>query len=253
MDYLFQSLSILGRALKISLKTKGRASMVVSLLGFIIAFLPAAISIMLGEFTDRVQDLYFHKISILEVSVFLVILIVFYILESIYQTVSSYYSEIDKVSIDSFIESSVIDCAASVQYRYIENEGDFRDRLSFMEEYGAERVAGSMNLILKVFQYFITFISVTLAMASIEPWLVIILLVTCIPSVVLSSVQNDEVYKHNTKSMKEAAMSVHLFYIASGAEGHCQVMNTIRFTGSYPWIKQKWRSVSNDFIEKNIV
>ncbi len=107
-----------------------------------------------------------------------------------------------------------------------------------------------MNITVDMLHYFVTFVTVTLSMIVIDWRLPIILLITCIPAVLISHAQNDENYRYNTKTMKEAAMSVHLFYIAAGAQNHCKSMNTVRFTRSYPWIKKKWREVSDDFIEK---
>lgn len=222
----------------------------VTLLGFPAALLPVGIARLLEIFTDCVQDLYYGRETFGWTVLVLAAMILLYAVQSMYHAMEQYCLEADKISVNHFIEKTVMDCAASVEYKYIENENNFREKLTFIEQYGAERVAGSINLTVAICHYLITFVTVAVAMAAIDWRIPVILLVTCIPAVWIAYTQNDENYRNNTKSMKEAAMSVHLFYIAAGAQDHCRAMNTVRFTGSYPWIKKKWREVSDDFIEK---
>lgn len=239
-----------GKALKVSFRTKSICSLVISILGIPVAFLPALTAEALGQFTNSAQVLYLEEGSISYTSRLLGMIVFFYMIQAIYRAADRYYAEVDKVAVNHFIEETVMDCSASVEYKYIENENHYRDRLTFMEQYGAERVAGSMNLTIKMIHHLITFITVTLAMSAVDWRLAFILLITCIPAVKIACAQNDENYRNNTKNMREAAMSVHLFYIAAGAQDHCRSMNTVRFTGAYPWLKKKWRAVSDDFIEK---
>ena len=246
----FCSLKYIRRALMVSFSVKGPISMAVSLLGFGTAFFPVLIAASLREFTNQVQRTFMGQGGIRQAGQSLGIMILFYMILAVYQGIDKYFQKQDTIKMNHFIEQSVMECSASVEYKYIENEGDFQSRLSFMERYGAEKVAGSMNLTVKMLHYMITFLSVSIAMALIDWRLVMILLVTCIPAVWIASFQNDENYRYNTKSMREAAMSVHLYYIAAGAQDHCRSMNTMRFTGAYPWLKKKWREVSEDFLEK---
>lgn len=247
---LLTSLKIISKAWSVSFKTKSKFSLIISLLGFPMAFLPAIIAKSLGDFTNHVQNAALKDEPIQNAVSILAVMILLYILLALYQAADKYCVETDKVSVNVFIEETVMDCSAEVQYKYIENEEDYRDKLSFMEQYGAEHVAGSMNLTIKMVHYIITFVSVSSAIAAIDWRLVVLLLVTCIPAVWIANSQNDANYRNNTKNMREAAMSVHLFYIAAGAQDHCRSMNTVRFTGAYPWLKKKWREVSDDFVEK---
>lgn len=240
----------IGKALAVSFRTKSRFSLMITLLGFPAALLSVGIAKVLGRFTDSVQQLYYGQESVGRAAECLIVMILLYAVQAIYHAAERYCVEIDKISVNHFIEKTVMDCSASVEYKYIENENNYRERLTFMEQYGAERVAVSMNQTVKMLHHFIAFLTVTIALADVDWRLPVILLVTCIPAVWIARAQNDETYLNNTKSMKEAAMSVHLFYIAAGAEDHCRAMNTVRFTGSYPWLKKKWREVSDDFVEK---
>lgn len=55
---LREEIGILGRALKISLKAKNALSLIVSILGFAMAFLPTFIATTIRRFSDGVQALY---------------------------------------------------------------------------------------------------------------------------------------------------------------------------------------------------
>ncbi len=243
-------LSIAYRALKVSLKTKSKASLFVTLIGFPMALMPLAVSVSLGRFTDHIQSFSQQKGSLQTVLLSLLVLITLYVLQAIYTYQSDYYSAADKHSTAKYIKKTMIDCTAHVEYKYIDNAGDFREKLAFAEMFGGERVAQSMQQLMLILRQFITFASIVYALSAINLWIVVILLITCVPAIILSMLQKDEVYREKAKSMNAAAMSVHLFYIASGANERCRSMNDMRFCGAFPWIKNRWREVSEGYLRE---
>lgn len=243
-------LSVAWKALQVSFRTKSKLSLIVNLLGFAAAFLPIWISITLRKFTDHVQLLSQGHETLMNALLIFLVLIVLYVIQTGYTFAHDYFTEIDQQRTIKYIKKTVIDCASRVEYKYIENEGDFRDKLEFAEMFGGAQVAQSMQQTIVVLQQLITFFSIITVLLDISVWIVIILLVTCIPAVVLSILQKDEDYKHKTKNMKDGAMSVHLFYMAAGANDNCKSMNDVRFNGIYPWIKERWRTVSFHYLQK---
>lgn len=245
------TLRIAGGALTVSVKTKGTRSLIVNLIGFVVAFLPIVIARTLARFTDQIQLLSQRDPTIVATPAFgtLAVLMVLYVIQAAYTSMQDYYYEADSLHTVAYIKKAIINCTSRVEYKYIENEGDFRDKLLFAESYGGQRVAESMQQVLLVIQYFITFVSIIIVLMDVSPWVVFILLITCIPAVVLSILQKDEEYRNKTKTMKEGAMSVHLFYIGAGANERCRSMADLRFNGIYPWVKAKWRSVSDYYLE----
>ena len=245
------TLRIIGRALTVSVKTKGTMSLIVNFAGFAVAFLPILIARTLARFTDEVQLLSQQDITTMAATAFgaLATLILLYMIQAAYTNLQDYFYEADSMHTVAYIKKAIINCTSRVEYKYIENEGDFRDKLLFAESYGGQRVAESMQQVLLVIQYLITFVSIIIVLIDVSPWVVLILLVTCIPAVVLSIMQKDEEYRNKTKTMKEGAMSVHLFYIGAGANERCRSMADLRFNGIYPWVKAKWRSVSDYYLE----
>ncbi|CAG7645069.1 ABC transporter ATP-binding protein [Paenibacillus allorhizosphaerae] len=242
--------SIAWRALTVSFRTKSKLSFTVNVLGFAMAFMPVWISTALRTFTDHVQFMSQGQETVSQGLIVFILLISLYIIQAGYTFVSDYCAEIDQQRTTKYIKKTIIDCASRVEYKYIENEGDFREKLAFAEMFGGSQVAASMQQTVVILQQLITFLSIIAVLSNVSAWVVVILLVTCIPAVVLSIIQKDEDYKNNTKNMREGAMSVHLFYMASGANEQCKSMNDVRFYGIYDWIKEKWRDVSSGYLKK---
>jgi ATP-binding cassette subfamily B protein len=245
-----EALKVAWKALKISYLTKNQMSLLVNVIGFAMAFMPVWISMTLRRFTDHVQLISQGQETMAKALTVFLILIVLYVIQTVYTFAYDHYSEVDRQRTTKYIKKTVMDCANRVEYKYIENEGDFREKLAFAEMFGGSQVAQSMQQTIVILQQLLTLLSIITVLLNVNVWIVIILLVTCIPAVVLSILQKDEDYKNKTKNMKDGAMSVHLFYMASGANENCKSMNDVRFCGVYPWIKERWRSVSLDYLKK---
>jgi len=243
-------LQILWKALLISVRTKNKMSMLIQALGFVMAFMPVWISFELKRFTDEIQLISQGKETMLPAVQFLLILVLLYVLQAGYTFAADYYAEVDRQRIVKFIKKTIMDCASRVQYKYIENEKSFREKLEFAENFGGRQVAGSMQQTIVILQQSITFFSVVLALVQVNVWIVVALLAASIPAVVFAIKYQDEKYKSFTKSMREGAMATHLFYMASGANESCKSMNDVRFYGLYPWIKDKWRNLSAEYLRK---
>jgi ATP-binding cassette subfamily B protein len=247
---LVKTLQLAGRACAVSVKTMGIASLLVNIAGFAIAFLPMLIATTLADFTDHVQMLSQGKSTVTKTFAVLMALVMLYLIQTSYHAAQTYFSEINAQRTVKYIKKTLIDCTSRVQYKYIENEGDFRNRILFAEQAGGVHVAQSMQQILLIMQSLITVISLTVKLCDVSPWIVLILFVTCIPAVILSVLQKDEEYKHKTKNMKEGAMSVHLYYICSGANERCRSLTDMRFGQIFAWVKRKWRTVSDGYLQK---
>ena len=50
--------------------------------------------------------------------------------------------------------------------------------------------------------------------------------------------------------MKSSAMSVHLFYMATGANERCKSLLDLRFNNFFPWIHRRWREVSDEYLSE---
>jgi len=239
---------IFAKALGISLKTKKPYSLIVSLLGFPMALIPALVSKTLGTFTNEVQDFAMGQGRMGDPIRWIVLMILLYLLQEIYLVAESYCREQDIISVNCFIEETVMDCSVDVEYKYIENEADFRKRLTFVEQWGARRVSESMNLVLKLIHHLITFISVSVSLFAVDWKVVFVLFLANIPAVWIAGAQNDSNYRYQLREMDEAMMATRLYQMACGIGSQSKALHTVRFTGAYPWLKKRWRQQADHYI-----
>lgn len=247
---LISKLKVIAKALTISLKVKKPYSLAVSLLGFLAALIPVAISNCLGDFTNHVQALYLGQETAKTAVILLIAMVGLYLLQVLYNVAENYCVRSDRISVEHYIKESVMQTAASVEYKYIENESNFQDRLSFIESDGGYRVAQSMNLVVGIVHALITFVTVSVAMATIDWRVLLVLLVTSIPAVIVSSKQNIADYSANARNMKEMRMTNRLYSIADGFVYDGRAFYTTKFSGAYPWFRKRWREVADDYIGK---
>ena len=240
-----ETMRIIGKALKISFLSRSKASICVSIVGFGVAFVPLFISIILRQFTDLVYDLYISGEAFFSgaLRTFL-ILASLYVLQAVFSSVQGYFSVEDTINGQRFLKEKVLKCICNVKYKYIENYDDFVEKITFSESYAGEQVANSMQSILLWLQNGITFVSVFIVLFQVNSWIVVLLIVTCIPAVVLSYKQKDEEYMQKTKWMKEGAFMAD-YYLDT-----CRPvsMNEVRFFGIFPYMKEKWKNMSLAYI-----
>lgn len=233
-------------SVKVSLKIKGITSLGISFAGLFVALVPLLISGFLQKFTDSIFTQTNMRISF----TYLALLIFLYLLQTVYNQIQNYFLEKDKYKTEEYIKQTLIDISSSVEYQYIENQDDFQQKLLFAERFGGNRVAESMQQLLQVFRNVITVASVMVLLWNVNFFIVIIVLAAAIPSSILSFLQKDEEYKTAAKNMEAAAMSVHLYYIASGANERCKSLPDLRFNGIFQWVKNKWKRVSEKYLEE---
>jgi ABC-type multidrug transport system fused ATPase/permease subunit len=242
-----ESCRIFGKALRISIREKSAASVIVSILGFPMAFLPMLISVTLRRFSDGVQAI--HGAGAAAVSQVLgvfALLSAYYIIQLVYQSVSNYFKQLDSLRIERYMRERILRCTCDVKYKYIENYDDFKDKIQFINTDAGSRVANCMQVIVAWVQSIVTFISIIVVLLGIDAWIVAILCAACIPAVVLAYYQKDEEYFHKTLFVKEWLMATSYFFEATWQNS----INEVRFFGIYPFLKKKWRDMNNSYIQK---
>lgn len=234
------------RSIILSIKMKSIPSRIVSVLGFPAAFLPMLISLKLAAFTDVVQQL-FGNPALLQTAILSFAGLAFiYLGQAAFNAVQSYYVKEDAARIKRYIKEETMSLLCTVSYKYIENYEDFYEKVSLVKTYGGVKTAGSISLILGWLAKVISFVSVAAVLFSVNPWIVFVLIAACVPAAVLSMLQKDETYRMRTKWMKEGKLTIHYSDICRMNEP----MKEIRFFGLYPYIKQKWRDLSEGYIDK---
>lgn len=144
---LKESIRLFGKALKISVVARGSLSVLISLIGFGMAFLPMLISLAVRRFSDEVQALFGKGNAVIAsaVGVF-VILSVLYIVQLCWNSLRSYFESRDTYKIQMYMRERILRCSCDVKYKYIDNYDKFRERISFITTTAGERVADSMGM-----------------------------------------------------------------------------------------------------------
>ncbi len=104
-----EAVKYFGKALKVSIRARGVASLVLSLIGFAVAFLPVLISLAVRRFSDAVQQLYGQgEAAVVSVLGIFIILSALYIVQLIWGSLSSYFEQRDQYKIQMFMEERVL-------------------------------------------------------------------------------------------------------------------------------------------------
>jgi ABC-type multidrug transport system fused ATPase/permease subunit len=242
-----EALRILGKALKINLRAKTVPSVIVTLLGFPMAFIPTLIAYAVRRFSDGVQALYGAGTgAVVNVLGMFILLSAAYILQLTWNSVRNYYAKADALRIRRFMKERILRCTCGVKYKYIENHDDFKQRIRFANTDAGDRVAQSMTTIITWFQNLITFVSIILVLLGIDTWVVLILVAACIPAVVMAYFFKDEEYISKTKWIYESLMAVAYYFESTWPNS----INEVRFFGLYPWLKGKFRGMMNRYLVK---
>lgn len=236
---------ILIRALEVSFTTQSRASMCVKLAGFFVALFPVMISGTLSSLTDQVQELYGNGNDRLAGAMrtfgWLALL---YITQLGFHALQGYFANLDTLNIQAYIKESVMRCTCRVQYKYIENYNNFKEKIVFADTYAGFRVAQSIQSIIAWIQHLITFVSIMFVLYNVHPAIAIVLIATCLPSTLLAYRQKDEDYLFKTKFMKEGAFVIHYFHDCCAQH----TLNEVRYFGLFDYLKRKWKRSANHYI-----
>lgn len=239
MSYLFKAISL-------SVKIKSPISRIVSCLSFAAAFLPMLISLQLAAFTDKVQLLYNQSIPLRSAILAFGWLAALYVIQTTFNLAQNYYIKEDAARIKRYVKEQIMSLMTDIPYQYVENQDDFCEKVDFVKTYAGEKTAGSISLVFNWIASMISFVGVLSILSAVNVWIVVALIVTCIPAVILSVLQKDETYRARTKWIKEGRLTIHYSDVCRQKEP----MKEIRFWGLYPYIKNKWRDLSKVYINK---
>lgn len=232
------------RSVGTSIKLKSGMSISVSILGFAAAFLPMAISLGLKSFTDIVRVLPNNPERFKPALLSFSMLAFLYVAQTVYTLLQNHYANEDAARVRRYIKEKTMELTTSIPYKYIENYGNFKKELDFVTRYAGEKTAGSVSLIFGWVAGIVSFISISYILFAVSPWIVFALIITCVPAVILSSMQKDDEYRMKTKWMKEGSLTIHYSDICRQIDP----MKEIRFFGLYDYIKNKWRSLADKYI-----
>ncbi len=242
-----QFFHIIKKTFAISLKTKSKMSIFISLLGLIMAFSAALESIVLRDFTDQIQSMAEGSDTRLGYTFTLFgALIAIFLISEVYSFFNAWASINDNMRIGRYIKETIIKSSCDVEYKYIDNYDGYKEKISFAGTYAGRRVAESIQSVLTWFKLIITFVSIVLLLGAVDYWIVIILLLACVPATVLAYLQKDEAYMHNTKWITEGDLVIHYFFVCADE----LAMAEVRSLRLLDFLKARWRSYADSYLKK---
>ena len=242
---LKESWGIFIKALKISLKTKTRPSIIVSLIGFPMALLPMFISLTVKKFANEAQGLYSGQIGdFSQVLWTFALLSALYIAQLVYNSAGEYFARTDSLRINRYMRERILRCCCDVKYKYIDNYDDFKEKINFIDTDAGPRVAGSIQSIFAWIQSVITFISILVVLLDVNVWVMVVLLAACVPAVVLSYFQKDEEYRQKTMWIYDSLMACSIFFESVRLTS----INDVRFFGIYKHLLKKFHFYNDKYL-----
>lgn len=237
-----------GRALKTSYRARGTASTLVSVAGFALALLPTFVSAALRDFTDAVQGVYTGEVALDRAFVLLAVLVALYIGKQLYDAVRSYFASADAERTMRYIKEVILRTTCDVKMKYIDNSDDFAEKVAFADSHAGLQVAGSMQEVATQLQNVVAFSGLAFVMASVSPWIIPVVIVTCLPSVILAYRQERETYALN-KSWARRSAFIQMYYQDCT---RFQCLQETRFLRILPYIRdRKWRRSVDEYVAAN--
>lgn len=243
-------LNTLKKAFITSIRIKGGASMLISLLGFAAALLPVLLANKLRELTDELQVLMgTHGDASPALMVFFT-LVMLYILQVVLLNIQEYTNGLDELKIRRFIKRTIMRHKCEVKYKYIENYDDFHKKILFTEDFAGQTMAKCIGSMIYILQLFVAFLAASIALWAINPVIVVVLFVTSIPAAVLAYLQQDETFRGRAKWMEEGALAIHYFLEISGNRASLGGLQEIRHFALFDYLKARWRAIADEYIGK---
>lgn len=237
--------SLVARALSVSYRARGRASAVVSVLGFGLALLPMLISLALRAFTDEVQALFEGRTTFEAALALFVLMAALYVAQLLYTCVRSYFTEADTERVMRYIKESILRTTCTVRMRYIDNSDDFAEKIAFADAHAGEQVARSMQAVATWLQNLVTFAALAVVLAGINPWIVVVIVVTCAPSIFITYRQEREKYQQYRAWSRDTAF-IQMYYQDCT---RFQCLQELKFQRIFDYIKErKWRPSVDAFV-----
>lgn len=237
-----------GRALKTSYRARGTASTLVSVAGFALALLPTFVSAALRDFADAVQGVYTGEVALDRAFVLLAVLVALYIGKQLYDAARSYFASADAERTMRYIKEVILRTTCDVKMKYIDNSDDFAEKVAFADSHAGLQVAGSMQEVATQLQNVVAFSGLAFVMASVSPWIIPVVIVTCLPSVILAYRQERETYALN-KSWARRSAFIQMYYQDCT---RFQCLQETRFLRILPYIRdRKWRRSVDEYVAAN--
>lgn len=237
--------SLAARSLVVSYKARGAASCIVSVIGFAFALMPSLVAWLMGAFTDSVQQVFEGTAHVSQAFLMLAALMAAYMAQLGFTCLRSYFEQADSERVMRYIRRRTLAITCRVRMRHIDNEGGFAERAAFVDTAAGLQAAGSMQQVALWMQNAIAFAALAVVLAGVDGWMILIVVVTALPSVWLAYRQERERYRLSRSLARTSAFAQMYYQDAT----RFQTLQEVRFNRIFPYIKKrKWRPSVDEVI-----
>lgn len=232
-------LSLIAKSLGLGFRVNGLFSNVILLLGIPVALFPAIVSKVFSNLSDHVQDLHTSQTGLFRVVIVeLMLVMTLKLLERVYQIVQKRCAVQNAEKMAIHLRSEVMKSKCSIEYRYIEEHNEVFSKLAFLNTFAVEKIAKNVQEVLGWVGYIITFFSLVYALASFRTEIAVLLLVSCIPSAIISYKNSSSDFNFKALHSDELALTIEYYRDLC----YPYSFNEIRMFGILDYIKENlWK------------
>ena len=237
-------------ALSVSMRARDAKSLVFCMIGFPAAFIPVLIGKTVEEFSNQVHQLEIGTEKISKVISFCVVLSLLYILQMVISSSRAYFEKRDTISVQKYLKKQVIKAACNVKYEYIQNKDNFLQKTKFVESEAGKRVANVIQAMISWVQNIIALISVLVVMSRVDYKIVVVLVVSCLPSIIYARFQSDEEFYSNNRRTQGYQLVMNDYTELVGPTE----MQEVHFWRIKNKLKTYWKKDADAYVsEKNVL
>ena len=245
MERFFDKVGLILKSIGVAFRVKGPVSMVVSVVGFGMAFFPLLISLQLQKLTDEITELFgTSALDISRVLLTFFVLAAFYLVRTLFGFIQDYTIGVDSVKVQKHLRKHLMEITCDVCYKYVENYDGFKDKIDFIDSVSGERVASSIQSLVLCLQYLVLCVSLIVLLGGVNAWIVVLVLLTSIPTLIATYKFNTDELMTKTFWMKEAHWWHHYGHVVA----HPSYKPELRFFGLYEYMVDKLAKYHNNYL-----
>ncbi len=200
---LRDKLSLLWKALLLSFRMKSKVSICISVIGMLLGLFTLWSNILNADLINRITGLIQGEDVLRQALFTLLCIVLIEVLLLVYNMLKSYFVQYDSMRADEYIHDTTYDILSRTKYENIENNSNFMQKLDFINNQGWWRIAQLTVFVQNIVSAVISLAGIFVTLFYINPLIVLILFLSCLPGLWISKKYGNEAYFYELYSMRE--------------------------------------------------
>lgn len=241
---LRDKLSLFWKALLLSFRMKSKVSICISVIGMLLGLFTLWSNILNADLINRITGLIQGEDVLRQALFTLLCIVLIEVLLLVHNMLKSYFVQYDSMRADEYIHDTTYDILSRTKYENIENNSNFMQKLDFINNQGWWRIAQLTVFVQNIVSAVISLAGIFVTLFYINPLIVLILFLSCLPGLWISKKYGNEAYFYELYSMREK------WYIDYHAGLITGFNKEIRFFNLFGYIKNEWKTGVELLIKK---